>query len=305
MQKRSSRFEMVFSLTFILVFILISAAFLSGVRVGANKVETKYENLAIVPSSSEFADSYQQQDLVTFYHTVFLPYREFKSEWVSLTDEISRTDDSNQVNKVLKQLRTLADEQYSAITKTTMYSSSPLLQEAQTDFLKSVRLFGNSADNYKMSSSLYNGEKLMNNLKQDQLYKNGVSYGLLAQKKYYISMIKWNINVDPSLKKEYDFTKDFSFDEWEGFPLIVKNAAVSTSLLTKSIYDAYDPQDMTARIDDMIQSGNADTMNLTSIGAIIKLLDRTDAVKENDFTKWNNKYYSQELLPQLPFFYDN
>ncbi|MNP65777.1 hypothetical protein D3C76_1614020 [compost metagenome] len=70
------------------------------------------------------------------------------------------------------------------------------------------------------------------------------------------------------------------------------------------MYESYDPQDLTARIDDMIQSGNADSMNLTSIGTIINLLNRTDAVKENDFKKWKSKFYSQELLPQLPFFFD-
>ncbi|WP_438351302.1 hypothetical protein ACP8HI_12010 [Paenibacillus sp. FA6] len=304
MKKGSSRIELYCSLTFIFVLILISAAFLSGVKLGANKIESKYEQQKLAPSSPEFSDSYQQQDLVTFYHTVFLPYREFKSEWVLQIDKISRTEDATKINEILKQLRTLADEKYSAIIKTTMYSSSPLLQEAQTDFLKSIRLFGNAADSTSLSSSIHNGEVLMKQLKQDTLYKNGVNYGLLGQKRYYNSMIKWSIKVDSTLSKEYDFTQNPSFSLWESYPLIVKNAAVSSILLNKSLYVAYDPQDMTARIDHMIQSGNADSMKLTSVESIINLLNNTDAVKENDFKKWKVKYYSQELLPQLSFFYD-
>ncbi|MHA0855489.1 hypothetical protein [Paenibacillus sp. CMAA1364] len=304
MKKRSSHVELYFSLTFILVLILISAAFLSGVKLGASKIESQYEQQKLAPSSPEFTDSYQQQDLVTFYHTVFLPYREFKSAWVLNTDKISLTEDKATINKILKQLRTLADEKYSAITKTTMYSSSPLLQEAQTDFLKSVRLLGNAVDSASLSPSIHNGEMLVTQLKKDVLYKNGVNFGLLGQKKYYNSMIKWSIKVDPTLAREYDFTVNPSFVLWESYPLLVKNAAVSSILLNKSMYVAYDPQDMTARIDHMIQSGTADSMKLTSIQAIIHLLNNTDAVKEYDFKKWKLKYYSKELLPQLSFFYD-
>jgi hypothetical protein len=304
MKNRSSRFELYFSLTFIFVLILITASFFSGVKVGANKTESKYEYLKNTSPKLEFSDSYQQQDLVTFYHTVFLPFREFKSEWVIQTDNIIHTEDVAEVKKILKRLRTLADEKYSTITKTTMYSSSPMLQEAQTDFLKSIRLFGNAADISSITSSVHNGEAVMNKLRQEKVYKSGINYGLLGQNKYYKSMIKWSVKVDPSLSKEYDFTKGSSFVLWEGYPLVVKNAAVSNILLNNSMYGAYDPQDMTARIDHMIQSGNADSMKITSVEAIINLLNRTDAVKEDDFMKWKSKFYSKELLPQLPFFYE-
>lgn len=304
MKKRSSRIELYFCLTFISILILVGVAFFSGVKVGADKMEAKYDYLKIVPAASEFTDSYQQQDLVTFYHTVFLPYREFKSEWVAKTDTISRTTDSEKVKKILNQLSDLADEKYSAITKTTMYSTSPMLQESQTDLLKSIRLFGDAADKLSSSSISSSGEQLMKQFQADKLYKNGVNYGLIAQKKYYSSMIKWSAKVDSSISIQYDFTKDISLTSWKKYPLIVKNAAISTFLTKDAIYGAYDPQDMTARIDNMINSGKANSMNLHSVEAIINLLNTTDAVKENDFQKWKTQYYSEELLPQLPFFYE-
>ncbi len=304
MKKGSSRIELYFSLTLISVLILTAAAFFSGVKVGAEKIEAKYSYLKITSAEPEFNDSYQQQDLVTFYHTVFLPYREFKSEWVAKTDTISRTEDPAQVKKILKQLRILADEKYNDITKTTMYSTSPMLQESQTELLKSIRLFREAADNISSSSISNSGEKLMTEFQQNNLYKKGVNYGLIAQKKYYNSMIKWSAKVDPSLTIKYDFTKDLSFTAWKKYSLIVKNAAVSTILTKDSIYGAYDPQDMTARIDNMINSGKTQSMNLHSVEAVINLLNTTDAVKENDYKKWKNKYYNNELLPQLPFFYE-
>lgn len=303
-KKSSSRIELYFSLTLIFVIIISTAAFFSGVKVGADKMEDKYDYLKATPSDPEFIDSYQQQDLVNFYHTVFLPYREFKSEWVAKTETIIQTENAAETNKLLKQLRQLADDKYNAISKTTMYSTSPLLQESQTELLSSIRLLGDAADKISSSSNLNSGEQLMKEFKNNKLYKNGINYGLTAQKKYYSSMVKWSSKVNPSISLKYDFTKEISFTSWRSYSLIIKNAAVSTILTKDSIYKAYDPQDMTARIDNLIKSGNVKSMNLHSVNDVIHLLSTTDAVKENDFKKWKNKYYSEELLPQLPFFYE-
>lgn len=303
-KKSSSRIELYFSLTLIFVIIISTAAFFSGVKVGADKMEDKYDYLKTTPSDPEFIDSYQQQDLVNFYHTVFLPYREFKSEWVAKTDTINQTENAAQTSKLLKQLSQLADAKYSAISNTTMYSTSPLLQESQTELLSSIRLLGDAADKISSSSNLNSGEQLMKEFRNNKLYKNGINYGLTAQKKYYSSMVKWSSKVNPSISLKYDFTKDISFTSWRSYSLIIKNAAVSTILTKDSIYRAYDPQDMTARIDNLIKSGNVKSMNLHSVNDVIHLLSTTDAVKENDFKKWKNKYYSEELLPQLPFFYE-
>lgn len=303
-KKSSSRIELYFSLTLIFVIIISTAAFFSGVKVGADKMEDKYDYLKTTPSDPEFIDSYQQQDLVNFYHTVFLPYREFKSEWVAKTDTINQTENAAQTSKLLKQLSQLADDKYSAISNTTMYTTSPLLQESQTELLSSIRLLGDAADKISSSSNLNSGEQLMKEFRNNKLYKNGINYGLTAQKKYYSSMVKWSSKVNPSISLKYDFTKDISFSSWRSYSLIIKNAAVSTILTKDSIYRAYDPQDMTARIDNLIKSGNVKSMNLHSVNDVIHLLSTTDAVKENDFKKWKNKYYSEELLPQLPFFYE-
>lgn len=303
-KKGSSRFELYFSLTLIFVIIISTAAFFSGVKVGADKMEDKYNYLKTKPSDPEFIDSYQQQDLVNFYHTVFLPYREFKSEWVAKTDTINQTENATQTSKLLKQLSQLAEDKYSAISNTTMYSTSPLLQESQTELLSSIRLLGDAADKISSSSNLNSGEQLMKEFRNNKLYKNGINYGLTAQKKYYCSMVNWSSKVNPSISLTYDFTKDIPFASWRSYSLIIKNAAVSTILTKDSIYRAYDPQDMTARIDNLIKSGNVKSMNLHSVNDVIHLLSTTDAVKENDFKKWKNKYYSEELLPQLPFFYE-
>jgi len=63
------------------------------------------------------------------------------------------------------------------------------------------------------------------------------------------------------------------------------------------------PQDLTARIDAFIASGQAGKMKLKTVGAVAELLTRTEAVRDADFLQLKNRFYADQLLPQLPFFY--
>ncbi|MFD2879284.1 hypothetical protein ACFTAO_30125 [Paenibacillus rhizoplanae] len=87
-------------------------------------------------------------------------------------------------------------------------------------------------------------------------------------------------------------------------PLLLKNASIANIMLNRGIYAGYDPQDITAKIDDMIYSGTASSLKLNDIQSSVTLLISTGAVQEQDFIKWREQYYDKEIMPQLPFFYE-
>ena len=304
MNKRSFRFELLFSITFLTALIVVVAAFFSGVSYGANKMEAKYKHLKVLPAMNEDATSYQQQDLVTFYHNVFEPYIEFKSAWVAGTEEL-RSSSTKQGKAILRDLKELAETKYNEVNQHVLYDSSPLLQEAQTGILKSLKLFAQAASESASAQNLNSGEKALEKVKQDPLYQNAVKYGLSAQKDYYSSMLKWANKTNSKLPKSYISQEKLTLKEWNKYTLIVKNVAISDILLKKSLFEAYNPQDLTAKVDYIIHSGNASTMQLNSIQDIVDLLIKTEAVQEQDYLKWNAKYYNTEVLPQLPFFYES
>ncbi len=87
-------------------------------------------------------------------------------------------------------------------------------------------------------------------------------------------------------------------------PLLQKNAAISDMMLNHKFFASFDPQDLTAKVDDMIYSGVASSLKLTDIQSSVSLLVSTGAVQEQDFIKWREQYYSKEIVPQVPFFYE-
>ncbi|WP_150271000.1 hypothetical protein [Paenibacillus tepidiphilus] len=299
MSSRNSRTQMLYTLGFLFFLISAFAAFFTGVKVGADKTEAKYAHLTAKETTEEFSGSYQQQDLVTFYHNVFLPYREFKLSWNEEVDKLSRSTDSRENAATLKNLGILADKQYEKVTQDSVFSGSPLLHEAQLNILKSLTLFSQASGKVSSGGA---GSQIAKQLNGDKFTVSAAKFGLLAQKNFYDSMLKWGSKVNGKIPAQLGELKTLSFVQWKKMPLLQKNAAVSDIMLNRSIFAGYDPQDITAKIDDMIYSGTASSLSLKDVQSCLNLLTSTDAVQEADFMKWREQYYAKETLPELPFF---
>lgn len=301
MNSRTSRTQMLYTLGFILFLISAFASFFTGVKVGADKTEAKYAQLAGHEATEEFSGSYQQQDLVTFYHNVFLPYREFKRNWNDQVDSLARSTDARQNAATLKNLSILADKQYDKVTQDSLFTNSPLLYESQLNVLKSLTLFSQASGKVTAGSSGAEAAKL---LRSDNFTASAVKFGLMAQKNFYDSMLKWGAKTNSAIPDASGELKTLTFIQWKKMPLLLKNASIANIMLNREIYAGYDPQDITAKIDDMIYSGTASSLKLADIQSSVTLLISTGAVQEQDFIKWREQYYGKETMPQLPFFYE-
>jgi hypothetical protein len=301
MSNRTSRTQMLYTLVFLFFLICAFAAFFTGVKVGADKTEAKYETQKSNNGLVEFTGSYQQQDLVTFYHNVFLPYREFKRNWNSQVDKLARSTDARVNTAAMKNLSILADKQYERVNQDSIFSNSPLLHQSQLNILKSLTLFSKASSQIPAGAAGAETAKL---LKNDPFTAGAVKYGLLAQKNFYDSMLKWGSKANQKIPPATSELKTMSFIQWKKMPLLLKNASIADMMLNREIFAGFDPQDVTAKIDDMIHSGTASSLNLTDVQSSVALLISTGAVQEQDFVKWREQYYNKETIPQLPFFYE-
>lgn len=300
-RKNNTNFEMLFSLGFLALLITAFGTFFLGLNLGIDKTEAKYANLKAITIREENETSYQQQDLVTFYYVVFQPYQQFKENYLTLIENITHSSKPVSSDK-LKDIRDKAKASYEQIAVHSIADSSPLLKEAQTDYLKSLKLFEESMDQIKSKAGNKKGMELAKIVNQDEFTLNAKKYGLQAQKKYYASMLKWTAKTKNGVSADYTYKENIGTKEWSGYTLAVKNKAVTDMMVNEQLYVSYLPQDFTAKIDQLISSGKAEALQLNSIGSIVKVLIETDAVKSKEFVKWKSTYYASESLPELPFF---
>ncbi|MFD0958782.1 hypothetical protein [Paenibacillus chungangensis] len=300
MEKRFTATALLFSLGFLFMLILAVGAFFYGVQIGSDRIEAKYSAQMEAEALDEFAVPYQQQDLVSFYHTVFSPYREFQNEWLNTMNKLARSEhvEAEAAFKNLGKLSKRKAEEASAYDM----GKSLLLEEAQIQYIRSMQLFQDAAAQAEKAAKTKNDDELYHYIVNDETYLKAVKQSLEAQNSYYLAMQKWAASVDPEIPGEYNAPDLLALDKWQDKPLVVKNSIVSGYLADSSNLYPFFPHDLTSRVDLFIDSGGAAKLKLQSFNALMDLLLSTEAVPSGHFISFKNKLYNDELLPQLPFF---
>lgn len=302
MKRKQSRIEVWFSIGFMFTLVIAFGTFFLGLSLGIERTEAKYVNLKDNIIERESDASYTQQELLTFYYVAYQPYLQFKDEYIKLESKLSQTDSGIVASNLIKEAQKSSQKMYNQISQHQVSESSPLLVDAQRDILKSLKLFDEGLDKYV---SLLGGEKgsvLLVELSGDEFATNAQEYGLQAQNKFYTSIMKWCAKTDSSVPKEFVLKQDATTKEWSSYPLSLKNKAMSDLMLDSKLFVSYQPQDMTAKIDQMINSGKASSLGLSRVSEIVNILTETEAVQGQEYDKWKTVYYASEHLPALPFF---
>ncbi|MEB3102791.1 hypothetical protein [Ferviditalea candida] len=304
MEKRLSKSDYIFTLIFLFMLMLAVGAFFYGLKVGQERIENKYQAMFQKENLPQPA-SYDQQYLVSFYHTILQPFREFQKKWFEHMDAISLDPASVDSVSMLNELGKLAGEKYDRLSGFSMPASSPLLQNAQQNYMKSLKLFSEAIDKFQKKAAQLKGQQLIDAINQDAYFQQARNFALQAQQDYYSSIVKWNETVDP-LIRGLDIMREnqVSLEQWKQLNLNEKNNYIAKVLHNNEVFAPYFPQDMAARVDELIATGNAHKLQLKTIGDAIQTLINTGAVRPEDFRRDKMKYYANELLPQLPFFID-
>ncbi|MBD2869621.1 hypothetical protein [Paenibacillus arenilitoris] len=302
MEKKLTASAMLFSVGFVFMLVCAVGAFFYGIQIGTERTEAKYAKEEEAASGTAASVSpYQQQDLVSFYHTVFLPYREFQTEWFAAMNKLSQGS-SAAATSMFKELSNLAETKAGEASSVDM-QKSPLLAEAQVSYIRSLKLFKEAAAKAAVNSKTSAGNKLRQLIEKEQAYLSASQNALTAQQAYYSAMLKWSSSVDLDIPSDYKSPAMLELAAWSKLPVTIKNKLTADQLMSRKKLTAYYPQDLTSRVDDFVSSGQAAKMKLRTYTAVVDLLINTDAVRPGDFTQNKSRLYSEELFPQLPFFY--
>jgi hypothetical protein len=283
--------------------VIAVGAFFYGVKVGTDRTESKFAKEEVIEATATpQPNAYQQQDLVSFYHTVFLTYREFQNDWITAQAKWLSDPTADRAAS-MKELAKSAQKKYDAIKAVYVAPVSPQLKDSQTNYLKSLKLFHESFSELAASANEGTADLVMDKVNNNSFYKEGRTQALLAQKQYYNSMLKWAESVNADVPGDYVSPEVLSIAKWKALPLLVKIKVSSDYLSEQNELTGFLPHDLTARIDQFISSGQADKRKVKSFNAIAELLVSTEAVRNGDFIEMKSRFYGDEQLPQLPFFF--
>lgn len=306
MDKRLSRTDLMFALGFLFMLVVAVAAFFYGVKVGTSQAESRQQKAETtsVKAESVSLNAYQLLDLVSFYHTVFLPYREFLDDWENEKQDWL-SDDTADRSASMKRLAKSAKAEYDSVQVAYVSAGSPLLKDAQDQYLKSLKLYEDGFSAMASTANEATASILLEQVGNNAYVAEAQKFGLAAQEQYYASMVKWGSTVDIDIPDTVQETPSIGLSEWKKLPLLLKNELAAQYMKKQGLTTDYLPQDLTARIDSLVASGQASKLKLKSMSAAAELLLQTDAVRKGDFLSAKVRLYAKEMLPQLPFFSSN
>ncbi len=302
MEKRLNRSDLMFSLAFLLMLVVAIGAFFYGVKVGTDRAQAgQISEPAEEATASPQPNAYQQQDLVSFYHTVFLSYREFQNDWLESRNKWL-SDSTSDRSATLKQLAKTAQLKYDAIKGVYVAPVSPQLKSAQTNYMKSLKLFEEGFAALAADVNEGSAQAALDKIDANSYYKEALKFALNGQKDYFGSMLKWAEAVNADIPANIDGMSAISIADWKKLPLIVKLKASSDYMSGQAALTEYLPHDLAAKVDQFIASGQADKRKIKSFNAVADLLISTEAVTSEYFKEVKSRLYASEQLPQLPFF---
>lgn len=298
MDKRMPRTELLFSLGFLFLLTVLVATFFLGMKIGMERTEARY-----APKRDETSplavDAYKQQDLLSYYYTVYQPFRSFADEWVREASRMKAGQTPDPARR-LKALSAAASDRYREAERADISASSPLLVEAQTNVLRSLKLFSEAFNRHAGESG--DAQTVIRLIGADDFYREALDYALLAEKQYFEAMVLWGASLDPDLPDRVPDGSGMPAGTWKKQPLLIKNAIAADLLLEHRMLRDYYPHDLTARIDYFFDSGQAAGFGIDSVDKAVDILLRTEAVRSGDFLDRRAAYDAGELLPQLPMF---
>ena len=144
-------------------------------------------------------------------------------------------------------------------------------------------MFSEAARRGAGSSKDMSAADLAKALAKDAYYTDGVKFALGGQQEYYDAMLKWSASVNPDIPDEYGNSAELNIAQWKTLPLTVKNKVAADQLNARNALASFYPQDLTSRVDEFIRSGQAGSMKMRTVDAVIDLLVNTEAVRAGDF----------------------
>ncbi|MFD1955770.1 hypothetical protein ACFSL6_16770 [Paenibacillus thailandensis] len=298
MEKRQNRMAFIFSILFILTLTLAAGSYLLGLKTGISMAEADYEAEKEGDAQAAGTSPASQQDIAVFYNNVFVPYREFQAEWDKVADSLAQGS-LGDAKAEFARLAKLASVKYDEAGSVSLQHVK-LVGASQAAYLRSLKLFKDAADDAAAAAKKSNNAELDAAIAANANYKSAVKQQLQGQRLFYGSMLQWSASVDSAIPAEYAYNAGMKLSVWSGLPLVVKNKLAADALQSKNGLTDYLPQDLTARVDEMIASGQAGKRGLATIGAVIDLLTETKSVRSGDYGA--GQQYRDELLPDIPLF---
>jgi hypothetical protein len=288
--------------------IITLACFVGGFFFGARYMKAAMEEQQAAASQTEKQmleqekllreqKLYSEQDFIRFHYAVYAPLLELKQAHFDKMADWSRMDTQQRTDS-LNQLVKAAKETIKQLEKPAALTTAPLLNQSQSIFLDSVRAYLDSIEQLlsDQNSNILEPEEIASRLTLSQ------NSWLKGQELLYQALALWESSYVTKQPMPKEAPKTLSIAQWKQYPFHYRTYLAATALTHHKQWTAYNPEDLTARLDMLMSSNEWQSLGLQDVNAALRLLTTADMVKVGDFKQLQLKLYPAVKTPELPIF---
>lgn len=240
---------------------------------------------------------YSEQDFIRFYYAVYSPVLDLKKAHFDVMNQWGQMDKKGQ-EQALKQLSQTAEATLKSVDKTVSLQTAPLLLQAQAQFKNSVRAYLDSMDQVRTDQ---NSNALTPGDISDRMTPFHENW-LKAQELVYQSFATWESAYVVKTPLPQALPEKITIEQWKAYPFHYRNYVTAVTLSHDHQWRAFNPEDLTVRLDSLFSSNDAQALGIHDVHAAVRLLFATDAVHPGDFKQLHSRIYSDLPTPEVPLF---
>lgn len=306
MGKRLNRSE--YFLTYMIIISL--ACFIGGFFLGAGVMKAKSQS-EIETITKEYTMKmkmdqlekekklYKEMDFAQFYHNVIAPLETFKKAHFEYAEQLNASSSGN-LKSISKDAIDQADDVLKEIEQVSIPDSSPLLKQAKLGYIQSLQAYTDGMNQFLDGDT---SEMTKQDLIQMRHLEDFKRKWLRAQADLYKAFALWEemyVTNKPLVKTVSH--QSLSLAQWKSYPFHLRDYIAAEQLYRSNEMVEFNPEDLTARVDSIIDSNQAAALGWKDIPFAFRVLDTTDAVREGDFKSLKKKLYPSLKSPEMPFF---
>ncbi|MGQ7276732.1 hypothetical protein [Brevibacillus thermoruber] len=304
MNKRLTKSEFLVAYMIIITLACFVGGFFFGARYMKAAIEEQQAAAAEAQKQAQEQEKmlreqklYSEQDFIRFHYAVYAPLLELKQAHFDKMADWSRMDKQQRTDS-LNQLAETAKETIKQLEKPVPLATAPLLIQSQSIFRDGVRAYLDSMEQLlsDQNSNALGPDEIASRLTLSQ------NSWLKGQELVYQALAAWESSYVTKQPMPKAPPMTVSIAQWKQYPFHYRTYLAAAALTHHQKWTAYNPEDLTARLDMLVSSNEWQSLGIRDVDAAIRLLTATGAVHGGDFKQLQIKLYPAVKTPELPIF---
>lgn len=280
------------------------AGFFLGANIGKTKAEEEFSRYLTENDEQEEetgALSYSHTDFVTYYYDVYLPFKEFRKEYLNYYHQVQRSEQNVDKLALTVDIHEATKTIKTDLSNATMKNTSPLLQDSNREYLSAVRTI-ESGLNQLLATENLRAEQISQLIDELDEFKQGQKHWLHGQTLFYEAVVLWeSFFVTKDTPSLIDAPLHYTMSQWKELRFHQKNELISKVLESKGVLSFFNPEDVLIYLDSLSTNHSNQNNQVHKVSDAIEFLIASGSIRHGEFIERIDQS-TPILAPTIPLY---